>query len=338
MKISIIVPIYNTEDYLDECILSVLNQTYTNWELILINDGSTDNSEYICSKYKTIYPNKIININNSNQGPFLSRICGINNATGDIVMFLDSDDYLRKDALYIVNECFKTDHSDMVIFNASTEEDFSKSFRNYNFTDLAQFENETKEILYKKIIISSEMNNLATKAVKRYLFENLEGLSNYKNVKHGEDLLQLLPVITKAEKVSLLNQNIYFYRQREGSITHKLDLNRHLSIKTLHQELEKYIELWGLDSYKKYHCTRQVKGWIDTILLLNNNKKEVKNDKYKELIKEMINDSYFRNAYKKMDKKSLSYKHYCIALMLYYKQLYILDIITVVRYIKSWRK
>ena len=98
MKISIIVPIYNSEKYLRRCILSVIKQTYSNFEFILVNDGSTDKSGFICQQAKK-KDNRIIVIDKKNEGQGIARNVGIKQATGDYIMFLDSDDILIETAL-----------------------------------------------------------------------------------------------------------------------------------------------------------------------------------------------------------------------------------------------
>ena len=93
-KISIIVPIYNDEKYLKRCIESILKQTYTNIELILINDGSEDKSLEICEEYKK-NDNRIIIVNKENEGVSVARNIGIEKATGELISFVDADDYLE---------------------------------------------------------------------------------------------------------------------------------------------------------------------------------------------------------------------------------------------------
>lgn len=97
--ISIIIPIYNAEIYLEECINSIIKQTYTNWELILVNDGSTDNSELICKKFST-QNNKIHYFSKKNEGVSIARNYGITKAKGKWITFIDSDDYIEEDYLH----------------------------------------------------------------------------------------------------------------------------------------------------------------------------------------------------------------------------------------------
>jgi glycosyltransferase involved in cell wall biosynthesis len=95
--VSIIVPIYNTEEYVEECIQSILSQSYKNIELILVNDGSTDGSGEICKKYEHLPLVRYIEIENA--GVVVARKRGVEDARGEWIMFVDSDDYLLKDCV-----------------------------------------------------------------------------------------------------------------------------------------------------------------------------------------------------------------------------------------------
>lgn len=338
MQFSVIVPVYNVEEYIGECIESVMNQTYSDFEIVLVNDGSTDNSGKICNEYKKKYSDKIEVIHQKNQGPLLARVEGIKKATGDVLVFLDADDCLRKDCLVLLNNKFQTNCYDMIIFNASTEKDFSKPFREYCLDDDYVFENETKNVLYKNIITSSEMNNMCTKAIKRHLIDTTYDYNKFAYVRHGEDLLQLLPIVTKAEKILLMNQNLYYYRQRTGSLVHKFDINRNQSLKIVHQELERFIDIWHMQMYRKKHYAREVKGWIATLRLLMNEKGSLDKNQYNKLLIEMANDSYFVKAYESMDKNELDKICYNLATWLYDKKFIFLEIFRIIRNICVRRK
>ena len=121
-KISVIVPVYNTEKYLDRCIQSILAQTYTDFELLLINDGSTDSSGAICDKYAK-QDVRVRVFHKENGGASSARNMGLDNAKGEWVTFCDSDDTLKQNAL----ECLSsyTDKSSIVIANTSYKEQIS---------------------------------------------------------------------------------------------------------------------------------------------------------------------------------------------------------------------
>ena len=108
-KVSIIIPVYNTEKYLKRCFDSVIAQEYENLELVIINDGSIDNSEQIINEYKNKYPDLIRYYSKENTGVADTRNYGIEKANGEYVMFLDSDDYLDKALLKTLEEYINED-------------------------------------------------------------------------------------------------------------------------------------------------------------------------------------------------------------------------------------
>lgn len=119
-KVSIIVPIYNSEEYIDRCIKSILQQTYDRFELILIDDGSTDRSKEICQNYKKI-DKRIMAISQKNGGAGLARNVGLQHATGDYLLFVDSDDWIDVDLLENVVKKIEYYHAEAVVFGWKCE-------------------------------------------------------------------------------------------------------------------------------------------------------------------------------------------------------------------------
>ena len=117
-KISVIVTVYNVEQYLDDCIQSILNQTYTNLEIILVNDGSTDNSLKICQKYKK-RDSRIALINQDNAGAVVARKSGIDRATGEYVTFVDGDDWIEMDTYKCILQTAM--HEDIIMYGLVEE-------------------------------------------------------------------------------------------------------------------------------------------------------------------------------------------------------------------------
>ena len=138
-KVSFVVPVYNVEKYLEKCIQSILNQSYSNLELILVNDGSPDDSQRIIEKYKKI-DKRIISIKKKNEGVSAARNDGIEIATGDYILFVDSDDYIEKNYAEYLIELIENNDSDMAL--------------SYNYFDDCGFLPKEDEIV--KIINSKE--------------------------------------------------------------------------------------------------------------------------------------------------------------------------------------
>ena len=114
-KISIIIPVYNVEKYISRCLDSILANTYQNTEIILVNDGSKDDSQKIIEEYKKKYTDKIILIEQENKGPAEARNVGIVKASGEYIMFIDSDDFIEKDYIENYANQIKEDDYDLVM-------------------------------------------------------------------------------------------------------------------------------------------------------------------------------------------------------------------------------
>lgn len=216
MRYSIIVPAYNTEKYIDKCLKSIFSNTYKNFEVIIVNDGSTDKTEDIINKYIKKYDN-IIYIKQKNMGLSLARNNGVKKATGDYLLFIDSDDYVEKNLLENINK--NIDDLDVlryqlnIVFNDKIIPYEEKEF---NATDgIDAFE---KIVKYKFI----EMASLYVINRKYYLDNNF---MFEKDVYH-EDYGLLPLVIATAKKVKSINYLGYNYVQRDGSIMSSNDTEK----------------------------------------------------------------------------------------------------------------
>lgn len=123
--VSVVIPVYNVENYLNDCVKSVVNQTYQNLEIILVDDGSTDSSPQMCDQYAK-QDNRIKVIHQENSGVAIARNVGIKNASGSYLYFLDSDDYLVPNAIQIMYDTIEKEKSEIVFFEAETFKDDQK--------------------------------------------------------------------------------------------------------------------------------------------------------------------------------------------------------------------
>ena len=334
MKFSIVIPVYNVEEYLDECIESVLSQTYLSFEIILVDDGSTDCSGQICDHYSKQYPDRVKVIHNENQGPLMARFCGMKHASGDILWCVDSDDKIRPDALEVLKAEFEKTACDLVLFSASQQDDFKKSYFEYPFADGQCFSSEGKKTLYETMIVSSKLNSLCYKALKRSVAEAIPENYTQFGIKNAEDLLYSMALLTDAKKVVYINQNLYYYRSRPGSVVHTYNPQKPQSIKKVHMEMEKYIDAWGMGAFHAKHYAREVRGWVDCLksALMNSGSISA------SVLVELAEDDYFRNAYCKMEKSELSGREFVLSKLLYEKRYGCLKCAArIVRFIK-WAK
>lgn len=221
MKVSVIVPVYNSEKYLKRCLDSIILQTYENLEIIIVNDGSTDGSANIIKEYKR-RDSRIKEICQINQGCVVSRVNGIKEATGEYCMFVDSDDWIEKITIEKLVKKIEDTDADIVKFRFIYEP--SKKVQNsmYQYNNIS-IEGEAKKKLYNLLLTTSNLNNLANQIVKRKLF-NIDNDNFKMNIRQGEDLLVNLDLFYRAKKILLTDETYYHYFKNECSITNKIEV------------------------------------------------------------------------------------------------------------------
>ena len=323
MRISVIVPVFNVETYLSECIESVIGQTHNDFEIIMVDDGSTDHSPIICDQYAECYPLRIIAIHIENRGPLHARIRAMERATGDVFVFLDADDCLRNDALEQIAQCFEKQDCDMVLFDAGKCDHFATRQIHHSLEPWAVLTDTSKKLIYEKMLSGQIPNSVCLKAV-RVSSTEFPKLLYRCQAKHGEDLLLSAHFITNCNKIVYLAEGLYHYRIRPGSAVHSFDIYRKESIKTVHTELEKYIEKWNIPELKPLHNTRKVRGWIEDLKLLLKHRSTLSNGVFCDQLRSMATDPYFRNAYNGMDSSRLSRADRILAFCLMKKQYFLL--------------
>ncbi|MEN4759266.1 glycosyltransferase family 2 protein [Chryseobacterium sp. C39-AII1] len=229
-KVSIIVPVYNVENYLAKCLDSLVNQTHQNMEILVVNDGSKDNSEQIIQEYAQKYPEKIKPFNKENGGLSDARNFGIDRATGDYLGFVDSDDYVTPTMFEEMVNLAEKHHSKIVICN------IQKVDQNGNITQkLTQIPNMPEKIdLNKNFSVFSDLSYFAcNKLFKKELFSE----KRFKKGAHFEDI-QLIPQLLLECDVIAQTQNFHYqYLERTDSIT-KTHTERGLDILKAVEDVE----------------------------------------------------------------------------------------------------
>ena len=209
-KISTIIPVYNVDKYLEETILSIVNQTmgFENIQMILVNDGSTDNSEEICLKYKTMYPDNIIYISKENGGVSSARNIGIEHASGQYIHFMDSDDLISSTAYEVGYKMLIENNLGIVCFRIKMF-DAEDGMHNldYRFLDGDKIVDLTDEYYYP-------LYHIPTALIKNTLINNLKFDSK---LKVSEDLKFMSEVVSIAKKIGVIASEMYFYRRRNDN-------------------------------------------------------------------------------------------------------------------------
>lgn len=218
MRFSIIVPVYNSQKYLKKCLDSVVKQSFRDYEIIIIDDGSTDRSGVICDLFAEKHQNIKV-VHKKNQGQIAARTDGVKEAIGEYIVFVDSDDTIEPNALAVLNNKIEQYHPDGVIYESSrmTAHGLIKihsgaDFKEYMLTD--------KAALYREILSTSSHCAVWKKAFKRSLFTT-SGLEHLYNVRIGEDFYQTMDLIANASSVLFIPDDLYNYRNNPSSVLHR---------------------------------------------------------------------------------------------------------------------
>ena len=253
MKFSIIVPVYNSANFLPDCLAGVKNQSFDDWELIFIDDGSTDGSGTILDGYAR--SDDIIHVfHQENSGQFFAREKGIAMSQGEYILFLDSDDGLMPDCLEKLYEVIYESKPDMIMFAYRVSYDDGKEDieRDMIFSEKKKI---SPKRLRENLISNNTFNALWTKAFRRELFEgDNTDYSALTGTHFGEDKIRLLYPVTVAKKIIYIPYCLYRYNYRQSSTMHRFDscaIERMLSKEMLSLCYE-YMKKWDMDS-NRYH-------------------------------------------------------------------------------------
>lgn len=248
MRYSVIVPVYNASPYLDACVDSVLAQGVSDWELVLIDDGSTDGSSEKLDELAR-RDERIRVIHQQNKGQYLARWSGIEAATGEYLLFLDADDELEPLCLARVDEALNQSSWDIVLFTGNTVN--LATGGGHPFGVLGSDPRVISlGVLRKNLLSSNDLNSLCTKAFKRGLFGHkvqlAEGLTG---VRCGEDKVCLLEAVSEAKSAYYIPDALYRYVRRETSVT---SMRGHTTFERIFpvavfDVLPSYMAQWGLD-------------------------------------------------------------------------------------------
>lgn len=277
IKYSFIVPVYNTEKYLKKCLDSLINQTYKDFEIIVVNDGSTDKSSSIISKYQKKYKNIIV-IDKENEGLSMARNRGVQKSSGKYIIFVDSDDYVSNKLLEEVDK--KIDDSDILRFQIATEDE--------EYTKINEYHEEGFESMCGydafKYLSSYHFVEPAWCYVirKNYYIENK--FSFKKGVYH-EDFGLIPYVIYKARKVKSIDFIGYYYIQRNGSIMNNNDYKK--TVKKAFDMIEQYktMRLFAKNINRKNNLDDYFLSYISNSVIVK--ARELKKDEKKVYINEL---------------------------------------------------
>lgn len=297
-EVSIIIPAYNAEKYIKECIESILSQTYENIQIIIVNDGSTDSTLKICESFN----DKRLNIiNQANKGVSSARNAGKSEATGDYIIFVDADDTLNKNMIETLVYTLEFNNADISICG------YKKIFSNNNFIN-EKIENEEKiydndEAIYAFLEGKYFGIGLWDKLIKREIVEKVDFEDGRKI---NEDKFYLFNVLLHAKKVYVNNLGLYNYMQREQSVTKGKFGEKNLDIIYFSDKIKEIIE----KQYPRFEEINLENYIRDNIYVYRNIARNYnKNDyiyKYADEIREKLRKlKNNKNSYKKYNKIEL---------------------------------
>lgn len=229
-KLSVIIPIYNTREYLRRCLDSICNQTYSNLEIICIDDGSSDGSEKILDEYKENDP-RIIAVHKINGGESSARNEGIRRVTGDYVTFVDCDDWIQEDMYKVLIDALEAEQADMAIGSwYKDEEESSVAVTNKKIVREAVFgQSKLLFYVYERDAYQS-FAYMWDKIYKKELLQNQKGewLFFDESLKLGGDVIYLAQMILNVKKAVYVDKPFYHYIQRIESGCHSVDLSKRM--------------------------------------------------------------------------------------------------------------
>ena len=268
MLISVIVPIYNAEKYLKICIDSIMNQSYYNIQIILVDDGSEDNCPAICDEYAQL-DTRIIVIHKKNQGLVLARKSGLQIATGEYITFVDADDYIDIDTYEKIVNNINYDMPDIIAYDLIEEYSDRTVKKENQFSAGLYKEEQLKEKIYPKMLSTGVffeygiLPNLVCKFIRND-FAKKAGIEVNGEVRFGEDADATFQYMAKAQSVQIIHYAPYHYCKREGTMV-QASVKKEC-IKYLQSDLEKTFFEAGIYETMK----NQLADYINFVTLLKN--------------------------------------------------------------------
>lgn len=243
MRFSVIVPAYNAEDYLEECLLSITNQKYKDFELIIVNDGSDDRTAELCENYSKQHCGVTV-LHKKNEGLLCARRDGLQLAKGDYIVFVDSDDTIRSDTLEVCSEVISKYHPDVIQYMSSYNSSYLHPYKTHDL--LPKYLYEGKE--YEKVLLEAcfgGLNSTSFRAVSRTCLVNVLPYDKYKGLMHGEDILHTFYTLDKAKSFYFIPEAFYYYRRNQGASTSSYKPSQLYDITAVMNSAKEITNKWG---------------------------------------------------------------------------------------------
>ena len=311
MFFSVLVPVYNTSEYLRECVESILSQSFSDFELVLLDDGSTDESGAICDEFAALHP-RIRVIHKENEGLMMTRRRGFREAKGDYFVCVDSDDkFYDSRALEKIRDTIMRTGCDLVIYNYIYSAGGGRPQRESNLLDCENgyvFEGEEKMRLYEKLLTSNNMNNMWIKCPARHVVDVEVDYTPWKQaICRAEDLFQSYPMLSNARRVAYMTDPLYYYRWAPDSISNKPKFRYCDAFECIFLRENEYLEKWNVsEELRDKAIRRRLTRFADIICKCYFScKKNGTVKAWKEFVCGLADDPFFRRILEGCDRKKV---------------------------------
>lgn len=316
--VTVVLPIYNVKKYLNRCISSVLNQTYRNIEIILVDDGSTDGCAEICDEWAA-KDSRIRVIHKENQGLGMARNTGIDNSTGEFICFFDSDDYIAPETIEKTYSIAKKENADVVLFGMNFVDENGSVTKSF-VSPLGNVCYEGKEILNfflpefiapnpngngeKLFYMSSVILLYSAKTVKQ---NNWRFVSEREII--SEDVYSLLSFFKYVNKVAVIPEALYYYCRNDSSLSRKYRSDRFEKLNFFYNEAKALCKKLDYSEEIVHRVSKPYLSFVISVLKQESVAPRSKKEN-KERIKYLINDKTLQEVLKKNknDRVSLTRK------------------------------
>lgn len=323
-RVSIIIPVYNVQEYLERCLNSIINQSYENLEVILVDDGSNDNSGEICDSYKKKYKNILV-VHKKNEGQSIARSEGLKLSTGEYISFVDADDFLRVDFYKKMITILEQEECDIAVCDYLKFSECQKNIKylgeNKNIEkDILVPEEAIKRILQKN---SNITNFLWNKVYRRRVFKNIK----FPKFNIFEDLDIMYKLFNDSRKIVYWNEKLYYYFDRENSSSKAIPSKYIINKIKITEERKKFLLENGYDLEKELNEYRFISDCNNFKIVARNQSKEIF---FGDIMKnELI---FMKNFYKNNKELKLDLKEKALIKLLFWNWKYFYNIISKFKY------
>lgn len=268
-KISVIVPVYNIEEYIPHCIESIVGQTYSNLQIILVDDGSTDSSGRICDRYAE-QDDRIQVIHQENGGLVLARKAGLNAAEGDFIGFVDGDDYIESDFYESLLNFILEEQVDFVHTGYVYERN-NVSIKRCQFeTKVYELDRDTTVKIINDYVLGNSEERHVTFSIWSKLYKSVFIKKCYDKIplyqSMGEDLLCLCLCLLEGKRASFHKETLYHYNLRHSSLVNSTDITIIFKIFRLYNALWEVFKAYNISDYVESNFERHIVNSIFTSL------------------------------------------------------------------------